>query len=97
MNFFKKTKEETSKDNEKPKEENKTVEESMDELVKASTSDESISKYVIKEEESAWFVSINETNLRKIVVESFRDCQDLINMEEDKRLELFLEKLKDWK
>ena len=92
LNFFKKPQGEKI-----IKEEGKPSEESMDDFVKTSTSDETLAKFVIKPEESAYFIGINDMNARKILIESEKENQDLINLGVDKRLSLFVERLKEWK
>ena len=92
LNFFKKP--QSEQNNTKDEKKN---EDSIDEFIKTSTSAETLSKFAIKQEECAYFVGLKEMNDRKINIESENECNELASLREDKRIELFLDRLKNWK
>lgn len=95
MNFFKKPQETAKKEESSQKSAN---DDSLNEFLKStSAQQEEISKAEIKPENSAYFVSLEELGPRMLKIESDKDAQELINLGTDKRIELFLEKFKDWK
>ncbi len=98
MNLFKKpqTTQETAKKEESSQK--STSDDSMSEFLKTSSAQqEAISKVEIKSEVSAYFVSLEELGPRMLKIESEKDAQELVSLGIDKRIDLFMEKLKNWK
>ena len=97
LSFFKKPKEdEKSKEISEENKQNNN-EEGIDEFIKKSTSEESNSKLELKPEASSYFVSLNEGEDRKIFSLPVIQANELISLGYEKRLEIFLDKLKNWK
>jgi len=99
LNFFKKP--QTSQEPAKKEENTKNPssgDDSYNEFLKSSSSQqEAISKFEVKSEVSAYFISLEELGPRQVKVESENECQEMLNYSIEKRMEIYLEKLKNWK
>ena len=95
LNYFTNSNEGESKKDEELK--LQTKEGSMNEFLINSKKDDKLHKSEIKKDASAYFTSLNECEERRIISLSHTQADHLIRQGYEKRLEIFLERIKKWK